>query len=673
MVYANTSFKIVGVIEKDSKSLLSGFNFLPKVIMSEDGFKSVNIDKALLRSEYTYNYIIEDTGADLDKVIENARDMKVRVSIAGITKSGFVQGLSLVEQFLILAVLLSCILSAVNIYAGMLYFLKVMRNSFAVLLAIGFDKVKLASTLLLVLLYVLVLSTMVGSLVSVLLFDFVLGYVETNFALALPFVSLFLPIGLTFLIIFGVAFASFIPSLRNLLKLNPKTLLSGGSDMDEKDMFMDFVVITAITLLPLVLIAIFLLDNFVYGFLSILVIIFIYALIATVFYFTIRYLYSRRMKFGFLTRTLISYKNADGLFGIISITSLYIALASLSLLILLQSTLATFIRADLGETLPSTYVIDVQKSQVEDITANVKDIVLFPNVGARIMTIDGLDIQRAVAESDGSVSRELGREYNLTYRKDLLSNEKVVSGSWLSGVKNEVSVNDDFAERANIKLGSVVTFSISGFEVESTVTSIRASDTRSGLPFFYFVFNPVDLEKYPATFFGYTNLDSGTKADFTRYIAEKFPNISTIDTTEITKFAEGIIGGLLVIIFVISLPPLVLALFLIVTLVVSSFSGRRKQSAQLMALGSTKSFIEGLYYLETISTTLVGGVLGYITAVGATIFIARYYLKIKSIVLFDIELIISLGAIILFVLLVASLLWRGDKRPLRELLSYEEK
>lgn len=91
-----------------------------------------------------------------------------------------------------------------------------------------------------------------------------------------------------------------------------------------------------------------------------------------------------------------------------------------------------------------------------------------------------------------------------------------------------------------------------------------------------------------------------------------------------------------------------------------------------MALGAKKTFIEKLYYLETVSTTLFSGILGYITAILATLFITKYYLKIKSVVFFDLELVIALGAIILFVLILATLLWRTEKKPLRELLSYEE-
>ncbi len=674
IIYANKNYKVIGIIEKDSKSLLSGFNFLPQVLISKEGFNRASIDKSLLRAEYTYTYIIEDTSKDnLTKIIDREEMRGVSVDIAGISEPGFVEGLSLVEQFLVLAVLLSCILAAVNIYAGMLYLLTIMRKSFAVLLAIGFEKKKLGLTLSLSLFYILILSTLLGGGLSLIIFNFIREYIFLNFDLELPLVDLLIPTILTLFVVFSISFASFIPSLRSLMRLNPKILLSGGQEPKEKNVFGNFIIITLSTLIPLVLIAIFLLESFLYGLISIFAIIAIYVLLAVLFYYLILTLYKKRSKFKFLTRTLISYKYKDGLFGIVSLTSLYVALTSLSLLILLQSTLTTFIQKDLGERLPTVYIVDIQKSQTESIKENFKDVTLFPNVGARILFIDDRDIQKGIALADGSVSREFGREYNLTYREDLLPNEKVVKGKWLSGEVNEVSVEKEFAERADIVMGSRVVFSIQGFEVEATVTSIRESDSRSGLPFFYFVFNPKDLEKYPATFFGYNYLDGLEKNNFTKFLAQNFPNISIIDTAEITKFAEGLIGGLLVIIFVISIPPLVLALFLIVTLIISSFEGRRKQSAQMMALGAKKKFIERLYYLETISTTLFSGVLGYLTAILGTLFIARYYFKIESTSLYNVELLIALGAIILFVVILAKVLWKSDKKPLRELLSYEER
>ncbi len=674
VVYANIPFVVAGIISKDSKNLLSGFNFLPKVVISKEGFERAGIDKALLRSEYTYVYSIESAdNATLNEIISRARDSKVKIEISGITESGLIEGLSLVKQFLVLVVLLSCVLSAVNIYAGMVYFLTIMRKSFAVLLSIGFNKNKLATTLSFSLLYTLILSTLIGGVLSVLFFNFILDEITKNFDLVLPSVGLFLPGIFTVLIVFGISFASFIPSLRNLMSLNPKMLLSGGQEKKSKKTFINFIIITLSSLIPLIIISIFLLESFFYGFLSILSIILIYLVLAIIFYYLILFIYKKRNKFTFLFRSLIAFKFSDGLFGVVSLTSLYVALTSMSLLILLQSTLTTFIKADLGDKLPSTYIVDIQKSQIEAIKENFKEVVLFPNVGARILSIDNIDIQKSIALSDGSVSRELGREYNLTYRSDLLANEKVVKGDWLNGEINEVSVEKEFADRSNIKLGSVVVFSVSGFEIKSTVTSIRESDSRSGLPFFYFVFNPTDLEKYPATFFGYTYLEDEEKNTLINYLAQNFQNISTIDTKEIANFAENLIGGLLIIIYIISLPPLILSSFLIITLIISSFAARRKQSAQLMALGARNTFIEKSYYIESISNTLLSSILGYFTAILASLFITKYFFKIKTIVFYDIELVITICFIVLFVFILAKVLWRSDKKPLRELLSYEER
>lgn len=673
LIYANKNFKVAGIITENSQSLLAGFRILPEVFISKQGFESLNIDKNLLRAEYTNLYLFENELSKNQKnyIFENLKNTGARIEVLGITSSGFIEGLSLVEQFLILAVLLSAILSAVNIYAGMLYFVYIMRRSFSILIALGFSKRKIIFTLCLSLFYVLFIAFVVGVLISLFIFDNLASYINSNFGLELKQVKLITSLILTTLILFSISFASFIPTLRNILKINPKNLLSHSyEDKRENQSFANFLFITISTLIPLILIAIFLLDSFLYGFLSILVIAITYIVLAVIFYFILKKLYEKREKFNFLVKTLIAQKKNDGLFGIVSLTSLYIALSSLSLLILLQATLINFIQNDLASNIPSLYVVDIQKSQTQDLKNNYPELTFFPNIPGRILEIDNLDIQNEIKEEN--LSREFGREYNLTYRKDLLTNEKIDKGVWLSGIPNEVSVEKDFANRAKIKLNSKIVLSIQGFPNEFTVTSIRESDSRSGLPFFYFVFNPSDLEKYPATFFGFTYLEGENKNNFVKYLASNFPNISTIDTGEVGIFVSRLVETLLILIFIISLPPVILALFLIITLIVSSFDSRRKQSAQLLAIGGRRSFIEKLYYLETISTTLFSSALGYLTALIGIFFISKYFFKIDSFAVYDIELLIALGVIIFFVIILAFIIWKREKKPLRKLLTYEE-
>ena len=79
----------------------------------------------------------------------------------------------------------------------------------------------------------------------------------------------------------------------------------------------------------------FLLESTTQGIITIAIITAAYSLVALVFTLILNWFYKRRDKF-FFYKSIISQKKADGLFGIISFTSLFVALTALSTLALLQ-------------------------------------------------------------------------------------------------------------------------------------------------------------------------------------------------------------------------------------------------------------------------------------------------------------------------------------------------
>ena len=97
----------------------------------------------------------------------------------------------------------------------------------------------------------------------------------------------------------------------------------------------------------------------------------------------------------------------------------------------------------------------------------------------------------------------LAREYTVTYRDHLESNETVVAGAFWDGASPdpEVSVEEGLHERFKINLGDTVRFDILGRAISARVTSIRDvdwKDSRAGG--FMFVFRPGVLEQAPQTF-----------------------------------------------------------------------------------------------------------------------------------------------------------------------------
>jgi putative ABC transport system permease protein len=674
--FGTKDFVVGGIISAEPTSLLSGFQFLPKVIMSEAGFLSAGVDPALLRLEYQYAVTVDGLSTNDIETLGELEDQSVGlidVDIAGENRTGLQRGVQIVTDFLIVAVLITAVLAAVNVYASTLYLVTVERKSLAILLALGLTKNRLVAVLGSAFLYVMVAASIIGSLLGIGLFKVLTAYINSTYGIPLPSPNFYLYTLLCAGLILTIAVASFVPAVRQTLSLNPKQILIGGDNNAKKTASLSSLAfITISTLVPLVILSAFLLGDILDGFLIIASIALAYIVVAGLFSVILRVVYKNRSRFTFFLRSIVSQKNADGLLGIVSFASLFVALTALSTLVLLQISLERYLQEDLSRTVPTTYILDVQPSQKDALVQQFSDIELFSNVGARIIAIDEVRIQDELSNPDSAVDRELGREFNLTARDTLLSSEQISAGTWSAGAAGEISVDEAFAKRANISLGSTLVFSIQGFEVSGRVTSLRSTDSRSGLPFFYFVLAPSDLDTFPAVYFGYSYYDDIKQGELSRYLATQAPNVSVLETQAIGPLIIQIVRTLMVLVLVVTLPPLLIATLLIATLVVSSYAARRREGGRLRAIGATKEFVLKQYIAETISLTLVASVLAYMVSVVAAFLISQYYFKLGSVTLFDLQLVVGLGLIILLVGVIGLYLFKSDTMPLKELLSYGE-
>jgi len=498
------------------------------------------------------------------------------------------------------------------------------------------------------------------------------SFIGTNYFISLPTPQLFFYGLICIALIATIALSSFIPAVRRSLSLNPKQILIGGEgDSEARLPLRSLILITISTLFPLIILAAFLLGNIVTGLLIIGVIAFVYILIAGAFALLLSLVYKIRHRFSFLMRSIISQKKADGLFGIVSFTSLFVALIALGTLALLQLSLERFLTNDLAQTVPTTYAIDIQPSQKGAILASYPDLELFSNIGARIIAIDALRIQDELALGSEEISRELGREFNLTARTELLSSEAITAGVWGEGRSGEISVDEEFAKQANISLGSKLIFSIQGFEVSGQVTSLRSTDSRSGLPFFYFVLSPLDIGDFPGVYFGYSFYEGERQQEFRQFLAREMPNVSVLETQTFGPLIIKLVSTLLTLVLIVSLPPLLIATLLIATLIVSSYANRRREGARLRAIGATRLSVLRQYLLETISLTLASAVLAYLVSMLTAFAISTYFLGLDTVAFFDLQLVLGLALIVILVGLIGLYLFKTDTMPLRELLSYE--
>lgn len=667
-------YTVRDIIIREPDVLFNTFSFFPKVIISQAAFARSDIDTALLRAEYSYAYKFDELTQETETFLKDrASESGQHFHFSNDNHSGFSFGFEAIIRFLIVAVLITALLAAVNVYASVTYLLDRLQRSIAVLRALGVPLRTIRTIVLLTFAYVVSLAGILGIAggygVATYIRTLALQFLE----IALPPVFLAEHIILICLIVGATGIAALVPSLERLSGISPQALLLGQTQNTKtKKTILSLISLTSLACTPLLLLASFLLESFTGGLITVSLVIGVYVLISLLYRGLLEVIYRSRHTLSFSLRSIVSWKRYDGLFGIISFTSLYIALTALFVLALTQTSLQSFLTNDLGTTAPTVYILDVKDAQAIQLQEQFPSVTLFPNVSGRILTIDSLDVQAALAQETENVDRELRREFTLTYRTNLIEGESIVSGSNAIGLPGTVSVDEEFASRANIVLGSIITVSIQGFPITAEVTNLRSTDSRSGLPFFYFVFSPEDLSSFPTNYFGYAYLEETEQKELLNLISRTMPNVSSLDTAEIGVLIQDTVSTLLLIVFYIALPPFILACALIIVLVILQYATRRRDGARLLAIGALPSWIERQYLLETMSTTLLASIGAWLTAIATTWYVATHYLELDVFTFYNNEIVYGLVGIFGTLFITGLILWRTDKRPLRELLAYED-
>lgn len=669
-----TLYTVIGTIEREPDALIQGFRFAPRLFLSQAGLERSGVVLVESRNEYEYRYRFQAMPPEslLASVKAQALAQGLEVRIAGDGQSGFLRRLANVERFFLVTVLIGAVLSAVNVYANTLSLIGRLRKSFAVFLVEGATQRSLVALVLGIIGSITLVATLIGTGVGMLILAWVEGWVARTAEVAIVFSLTPITFGLVILATLLTSLAAAFPAVSDLLSLEPRSLLSGSWTEGRQRSGWLLVGMSSLSFLPLFLLTFSLLKRL---WLTVLVVggtLVTFLIIASLVTLLLRAVYRVRRRLSFFFRVIIAEKFSDGVFGIVAATSLTIALTSIFSLSLLERSLERFFQTGIGATIPSAYVIDVQPDQQATVQALLPGVSLFPNVRARILRIDDRAIQERLEADAESEDRELRREFNLTYRTEFLESERVIAGAWQGNRRGEVSVEREFAERAGIRLGSQIEFFIQGVRLSLVVTSLREAETTSGLPFFYFVLHPDDVSRFPGSAFGYADVTPEVLRQAEAALARETPNVTVLDTTAIGETVQQVTATTLSLLRVVTLPPLLLSILLLVTLVAATFAHRRRDGLRLEVLGARPSLTIRLYLTEIGLTVVVVGALSFLLSTLLVFLVTTWVLEAVPPVYTDMRLLeITVTLLFLLTGYAASLLFFG-RQTLRAALAYEE-
>ena len=185
------------------------------------------------------------------------------------------------------------------------------------------------------------------------------------------------------------------------------------------------------------------------------------------------------------------------------------------------------------KVLPSLFVTDLYNYQLDEFKAMISQPhKLSPLSRTRILSINHQALATHVEERDISDTTFLYREQNLSSREALYETESLSEGDWFDPNNNiiEISVEERFAKRLNLRLNDQIQFSIFGLPFSGTITSFRSVDWSTFAPNFFMLIEPPHLKKFPQTWISaiYTKNDAET-LDVQAALAQAFPNASVID------------------------------------------------------------------------------------------------------------------------------------------------
>ena len=305
----------------------------------------------------------------------------------------------------------------------------------------------------------------------------------------------------------------------------------------------------------------------------------------------------------------------------------------------LQASLLQEFSTEMTADAPDMFLMDVQREQVDGVRAFLADpsrsvggFRLIPVLRARITGVAGRETQLESFE-DVRARGSLAREYTVTYRDRLESNEEISAGQFWHGpsTEPEVSIEESIHDRFAINLGDTVRFDILGRKIEARVTSIRRvdwKDSRNGG--FMFVFRPGVLDNAPQMFISPLKGPDGAdaRARFQHDLVARFPNVSVIDFHEILATIQDVMSKVTLAISVVG--GLVLfsgALILIGAVAMTKFQ-RVYEAAVFKTLGANTRTIARMLLFEYSVLGLLAGTVGSLGAVALTWGVSRYALDI---------------------------------------------
>jgi putative ABC transport system permease protein len=305
--------------------------------------------------------------------------------------------------------------------------------------------------------------------------------------------------------------------------------------------------------------------------------------------------------------------------ALLQITGFGLGILALLLLAVVRVDLLQTWQESLPAGAPNRFLINIQPQEVDRLSAffqahGIEESGIFPMIRGRLIRINATKVDPD-AYADPRAQRRAAREFNLSWSDRPQSDNRIVAGRWwrTPDAAPQLSVEEGIAKTLGIKLGDVLTFWVSGHEVQAPVTSLRKVHWDSFNVNFFVIASRSLLASEAATYVTSFYLPPA-KEPLVLDLVEDFPSVTLIDVDALMTQVRRIMDRGVLAVEYVFLFTLAAGILVMYAGIQASIEERRSEHGILRTLGARRRQLLRSLAVEFTGTGLLAGLLASIFA-----------------------------------------------------------
>ena len=333
-----------------------------------------------------------------------------------------------------------------------------------------------------------------------------------------------------------------------------------------------------------------------------------------------------------------------------SLLAIGLGLTVLGIIGQVDGNLRTSINNDLPKVAPSYFVIDIQKSQIEEVRRTL-------NSYNGVTSFDEAPMLRGIiTKINNEQASEVAGDHwvirgdrGITYFEELPERFNLTEGQlWprnYSG-KTQISFAAEQAEELGLRLGDRITVNIMGKEITGEITSLRNVDFSTAGIGFVIAMNPSALKNAPHSFITTIYANTESENGIFNTLARKFPNITLIKVKGVIERVSDLLGSIATASSYGALTTLVTGFLVLLGSAASGQSARSYDAAILKALGATQKELIISYIIRFSFIGATAGCVAIFFAICGAWGITTYVLELSFQIIWPTVFLVITGGLV---------------------------